>query len=164
MTKSLPYRVIATFLALPLSAAFAQSAPTGEEAALLAADIRQRQAIGRGDVEAMAALTHPSFHANAPSNRVLTREQVLSMIKSGAIAAQRFERTLEAVTITGNVGVIMGNEVILPTADSAPGKAFGLKSLKRRFTNVYIRDGGSWRLLARHANVVAKPEAVATTR
>lgn len=164
MTRSLPYRVIVAFLALPVSAALAQSAPADQEAALRAVDARQTQAIVRGDAKAMSALLHPSFRVNAPSNRVLQREQVLSMIKSGEIGAKSFERTPESVAITGNVGVVMGREVITPTPASEAGKTFGVKPLNRRYTNVYLREGGTWRLLARHTNVMTKPESVAKAR
>ena len=82
------------------------------------------------------------------------RDQVLAMIKSGAIAAKSFERTPESVTITGNVGVVMGSERFTPTATSESGRLFGVKPLTRRYTNVYLREAGKWRFLARHANVV----------
>lgn len=124
------------------------------EAELRAIDAQQRAAITAGDVRAMEALSHPDLMVNAPSNRVLTRAQVLAMMKSGAIAAERFERTPERVTITGDVAVVMGSERLVPTATSESGRLFGTKPLNRRYTNIYLRENGRWRFLARHANVV----------
>jgi hypothetical protein len=151
-------RLAAVALAFACAApSLAQSTST-LEAELRALDAAQRAAIVAGDARAMEALSHRNLRVNAPSNRVMTREEVLAMIKSGAIAAERFERTPESVTITGDVGVVMGSERIVPTATSESGRLFGVKPLDRRYTNVYLREGGKWRFLARHANVVLPRE------
>ena len=144
---------IAVALACAAVPSFAQSNDK-LEAELRAIDAGQRAAILGGDARAMEALMHRNYRVNAPSNRVLTRDQVLAMIKSGAIAAKSFERTPESVTITGNVGVVMGSERFTPTATSESGRRFGVKPLTRRYTNIYLREAGKWRFLARHANVV----------
>ena len=54
----------------------------------------------------------------------------------------------------GAVAVVMGHEVIFPGATSEQARMYGQKPLNRRYTNVYIRAGGAWRHLARHANIV----------
>lgn len=44
------------------------------------------------DVAAMTALVHPDMKINAPTNRILGRDQFLAMMASGAIAAEDFTR------------------------------------------------------------------------
>lgn len=93
---------------------------------------------------------------NAPVNRVLTREQLLARLRNGEIAAERFERFPETIRITGNLGVVMGRETFTPVSSSELGRIYGSVTLQRRYTNVYIRERGRWRWLARHAHVVPR--------
>jgi len=132
----------------------AGAANASDEASLRAAAAAQLQAGSTGDVEAMAAIQHPDYLGNAPNNRVVDGATVRSMMASGAIASERFERVIERAAITGNIGVVMGRESVLPTTRSVSGQMFEANELQRRFTNIFVWQGGQWRLLARHANVV----------
>lgn len=126
----------------------------GREAVLAKLDLQQKDMVAKADVDGLAALSAPGLTINAPTGRVLTREQFLAMMRSGHIGAENFERTVESVTVSGNVGVVMGGEVFTPTAQSELGRTYGAVPLKRRYTNIYVREGGAWRWFARHANVV----------
>lgn len=123
-------------------------------AALAALDARQKDMVARADTDALAALAAPNLRINAPTGRVLTRDQFLAMMRDGRIGAEAFSRTVEDVSVSGSVGVVMGHEVFTPTAASELGRTYGARPLKRRYTNVYVRDHGRWLWLARHANVV----------
>jgi len=141
----------------PRQGAPAYVARSSEEAALLAVDARQRAAVANVDLAAIAAISHPHLRVNAPTNRILTRESLVAMVANGEIRNEVFERTPEDVQITGDVGVVMGREVVFPGAASEQARVFGQRTLTRRYTNVYLREGGQWRHLARHANVTAAP-------
>jgi hypothetical protein len=143
--------------ALLLTRCASAPAPLPDEAGLRAVDERQRQVVLARDVEGLKPLLHPALRVNAPSNHILTREQLLAMVGRGDIAAESFERVAEQVTITGELGVVMGHETFTPVASSELGRLYGARLLRRRYTNVYLREAGSWRLLARHANVVCEP-------
>jgi hypothetical protein len=129
-------------------------AHNADEAALLAADARQRDAVAAADGKAIAAGAHPNLRVNAPSNRILSRDDLIRMVKSGEIRNEIFERTPEAVVITGDVGVVMGHERVYPGAASEQARMYGQRSLDRRYTNIYVKQGNAWLHLARHANVV----------
>lgn len=128
----------------------------GEEAALARLDMAQKEMVGRADVTALATLSAPELTINAPTGRILTREQFLAMMRDGRIGAEDFDRTIESVTVSGDVGVVMGREVFTPTQQSELGQRYGAVPLNRRYTNIYRRDHGRWMWLARHANVVTK--------
>jgi hypothetical protein len=128
-----------------------------DEAKLLAADARQRAAVADVNLKDIAAISHPNLRVNAPNNRILTREDLISMVGSGEIKNEIFERTPEGVTITQDVGVIMGREVVYPGAASEQARMYGRRTLNRRYTNIYLRVGVNWLHLARHANVVSTP-------
>ena len=129
-------------------------ARTPDEAAVLAADARQRAAVADVDVAAIAAIAHPNLRVNAPSNRILTREDLIAMVGSGEIRNEVFERVPETVIVTGDIAVVMGRELVFPGARSEQARLYGSRTLHRRYTNVYLREAGVWRHLARHANVV----------
>ena len=129
------------------------------EASLRAADAKQMRIIVEQDAKAQDEFMHPNYILNGPSNRVLRKQVLVDMLSRGQMASEHFERTIEGVAITGNVGIIMGSESVKPSPTSELGQKYGSKTLNRRFTNVFLFEGGTWRFLARQASVVE-----ATTR
>lgn len=125
-----------------------------DEAAVLAADARQRDSVANVDVAAIRAGAHANLRVNAPNNRILSLDDLARMVASGEIRNEVFERVPEQVIVTGDVAVVMGRELVYPGAASEQARMYGRRSLHRRYTNIYLRDGGEWRHLARHANVV----------
>jgi len=128
----------------------------GSEATLAHLDMQQKAMVGRADVEGLAALSAPDLTINAPTGRVLTREQFLAMMRDGRIGAEDFERTIESVKVSGDVAIVMGSEVFTPTPQSELGRTYGAVPLYRRYTNIYQLIHGRWMWLARHANVVTR--------
>nr|MBA3835377.1 nuclear transport factor 2 family protein [Sphingomonas sp.] len=84
------------------------SATAVSEGSLRAADDLQRAAVVAGDVQAVRAMMHPQYRVNAPTNRVMTREEILSMFEGGLIAAEPVERIVEAAVVSGTTGLVMG--------------------------------------------------------
>ncbi|HET7709683.1 MAG TPA: nuclear transport factor 2 family protein [Sphingomicrobium sp.] len=125
------------------------------DASLRAADAEQMRIIVDGDARAQRELMHPNYMVNAPANRVLVKAQVVAMLDSGQIGSDNFRRTIERTAITRNVGIVMGDETVIPAPDSALGRLHPGKTLRRRFTNVFLWEGGKWLFLARQASVVA---------
>lgn len=132
---------------------------SADERSVLAADAQQRLAVESVNIMAIGEISHPHLRVNAPNNRILTREDLMRMVASGEIRNEVFERIPEDVIITGDVGVVMGREVVFPGATSEQARMYGRKTLNRRYTNIYIRSGEGWRHLARHANII--PDASA---
>ena len=124
------------------------------DSSLRAADAEQMRIIVEGDAKAQSTFMHPNYMVNGPSNRVLRKPVLVAMLARGEMASDRFERTIEGTAITGNVGIVMGSEVVRPGVGSELAQRFGNRDLKRRFTNVFVFDGGAWRFLARQASVV----------
>jgi hypothetical protein len=127
------------------------------EASLRAADAEQMRIIVEGDAEAQEAFMHENYVINGPANRVLRKPVLVEMLAQGKMASDRFERVVEGVAITGNVGVVMGSEIVRPGAGSQLHEKFGDRDLQRRFTNVFLFEDGRWRFLARQATVVEPP-------
>lgn len=125
------------------------------ESSLRAADAEQMRIIVEADAEAQQEFMHPNYIINGPMNRVLSKNTVVEMLAHGKIGSDHFEREIEGIAITGNVGIVMGREVVHPTAASELGIRHGDKLLNRRFTNVFLFEDGKWRFLARQASIVS---------
>lgn len=132
--------------------------PAPDETSLRAADEMQRRAVVAGDIELVASIMHPKYRVNAPTNRVLTGEQILSMFEQGMITAEPVERIVEAAVVSGTTGLVMGRETLVPPPGSQLARTFGDGPLLRRFTNVYSFENGKWWFLARHFSQA--PESV----
>lgn len=141
-------------LAVLSSPAMSLEATTADERALLAADRAQRDAVASGKPAAVVAISHPDLRINAPSNRILTRDMLAAMVLSGEIRNDVFERTPESVTVTHNLGVVMGSETVQSPPTTEQARLYGTKELKRRYTNVYLLTRGKWLHIARHANLI----------
>lgn len=133
----------------------ASDAATSGEAGLRAADREHARILIERDAAAQRALIHPNFVQNGPTDRVLRRRQAVDRLAADAPTVDRFERSVEGVTITGDVGVVTGSELLSP-APGAEDPALDPRSvIERRFTNVYLFEDGRWRMLARQVTPVA---------
>lgn len=124
------------------------------EESLRAIDQEQRRLVGAGDAVGLEKILHPNMVINGPDGRVVTREMFLESTRSGAVSKQSFERVPEAVRITGNIGVLVGHENIVAAPGSRDFAKFGKTPFQRRYTNVFLFEGGRWLFLARQASVV----------
>ena len=48
----------------------------------------------------------------------------------------------------------MGLEIVQPLDDAPSAGLVAGQPIKRRFTNIWKNEGGTWRLFLRHANVI----------
>lgn len=148
-TVSFGLTMVALFAAEPVAAL----QPT--EANLRAADAEQMRIIVEGDAKAQQRFMHPNYLLNGPANAVKRRPELVAMLARGDIASERFTRNVEGTAITGNVGIVMGSEVVTPAPNSNLGRLYPGQTLRRRYTNVFIWERGKWRFLARQASIVA---------
>jgi hypothetical protein len=154
LTKLIQCNLLVYFLPLLLVTLPVAAAIQPNEASLRAADAEELQNVLTGDANAMRSLMHPNYMVNSPVNQVVRKDQLIKLLSEGKIASESIERTIEATAITGNVGIVMGRETVIPKPNSELGLAHGVKTLERRFTNVFVFDQGNWRLLARQSTVI----------
>ena len=119
------------------------------------AEIRSREqaevsAILAGDKEALSTIWAPDFMVNNPSNTVLkSREEVFQRMDQGIIRYSAYTRQIEGMVFLDGMVIVMGEETVMPFG-VAPMAG---KTVKRRYTNVWIETEGKWIIQARHANV-----------
>jgi len=110
-------------------------------------DLDQSRYVQAANGHAVAALIHPSYTAHLPNGRLADRAQTLALVDSGTLARERHQRIQERVLIAGDTGVVIGIDRL---EEPPPLAQHGERT--RRYTNVYVRENGRWRLLARHFN------------
>jgi ketosteroid isomerase-like protein len=110
---------------------------------------QSRVAFLAGDVETLDRLWADGFLVNSPLNMVNERAGVLALLQSGRIRHTSLEVEIERISLYGDVLVVMGNDAITDQPDGAV--------THRRFTNIWQRQDGRWRMIARHAQRVIRP-------
>ena len=152
MTK----RTITTLLLLlgcvtTYAGAQAPGRDSAAEATVRALDDRERLAALNQDYAALERLWSEHFMVNAPSNQILpNRSAVLDWFRKGMTTRSSFERSIEQVRVDGDIAIVMGVETLTPIGN-APQAG---QTVRRRFTNIWKKEGATWRLWARHANVI----------
>ncbi len=146
--------LFAMLLASPAAPAQAPDPDAALEAEIRKLDLAHAEAIFRGDARALDALMDDEVTVNHPTGRIVKEKQeLLALIDRGVIRYTAFERHPERFLFYPGMVVVMGGEVVVP----APGAPNAGKRLERRYTNVWMKRGGAWRLAFRHANNVCPP-------
>lgn len=109
-------------------------------------DLAHADAVLRGDLPALDKLWTEDFKVNNPFNQIDKADR----IRTGAVTYSSFTREPETVLIHGNTVIVMGREIVVPKGDSPDS---GI-TINRRYTNIWMRRSGNWRLVARHASVI----------
>jgi ketosteroid isomerase-like protein len=114
-------------------------------------DLAHADAILRRDAEALNQLLAEDVTTNHPTNKVVKeREGIFALIRRGVINYSSFVREPEAFLFHQNMVVVMGHETLVPAGD-APEAG---KTIRRRYTNVWMKRKGKWQLAVRHAHII----------
>ena len=93
-----------------------------------------------------------SVKNNPRSGLTLGSAGVIGAGRSGIIDYYSFDRNIESVQIYGKTAIVMGNEVVV-TKNHDGGPA---NTIRRRYTNVWMKIGKNWQIVARHANIICQ--------
>jgi ketosteroid isomerase-like protein len=116
-------------------------------------DIEVKDAVLRSDVTALEKLWAEDFTVNNPNNQISRgRKEVLDRVRAGLIKYSSYVQEIESVGLYGDTVIVMGLEVVTPIGE-APGAG---RTLRRRYTNIWMKRSGKWLLSARHANVICQ--------
>ena len=116
-------------------------------------EIEETNAVLRSDVTALEKLWAEDFTVNNPNNQISRgRKEVLDRVRSGLIKYSSFSREIEQVSFYDNMVIVMGLEVVTPIGN-APRAG---QTVRRRFTNIWMKRKGNWLLAVRHANVICQ--------
>jgi hypothetical protein len=116
---------------------------------MTALEDEHRRAFVARDIARLDALWSDALLVNSPINRVHHKWQVLELLKAGTIAHSSFDAHIETVERREDLVIVMGSERVI----NVPGTP----AFHRRFTNVWRSEGGTLRMIVRHANIVPAP-------
>ena len=131
-----------------LGSAFSQNP---EETTIRKLEGAQSEAIIKKDTTALYKIFSPDFVVNAPTNKITTLQQLKHLIQSGEFDMEVFERVTERVTFNNNIAIAMDNEILHPSG-KMPNAG---KTVKRRYTNIWMKTNGTWQLVARQATIIS---------
>lgn len=115
---------------------------------------QERIGVLNRDTAALLQVWSEQLIVNTPSNQISSdRGAVLNLMRQGLINYSVFERRIERVRVDGDIAIVMGGETIQPIGN-APQAG---QTVHRRFTHIWKKETGSWRLVARHANTITRP-------
>jgi hypothetical protein len=117
-------------------------------AAAIELEREQTHAFLERDIARLDELWSDALVVNSPMNRVLEKGKVLELLGAGVIAHHTYDVEIDAVRETDNTLVVMGSDRVTMKPDSP--------LLHRRFTNVWMREGGRWRMFARQASLTTE--------
>jgi ketosteroid isomerase-like protein len=115
------------------------------DAAARAAELDRREAgaMASSDTAPLAAIWSDRLVVTPPSGPPVGKPAVLELVERGLLAHREVVREVEHVIDQGTVLVSVGLERVVPGEGLPQG---------RRYTHVWGRESGSWRLVARHAS------------
>jgi ketosteroid isomerase-like protein len=127
-----------------------------DEEAVRSLDDQERTAALKRDVPALERLWSEQFTVNAPNNQVVSGKRAVleTFVHSGVINFASFVRDIEFIHVDSDFAIIMGLETLQPRSDAPSVGLVAGQMVKRRFTNIWKKEAGTWRLFARHANVI----------
>ena len=99
--------------------------------------------LDKSDTTALRKVWSKDYIVNNPAGKIITGEDIIGFIRNG----QRFpayQRVIEKIVFSGNNAIVMGKEISQPKSDKD-------QPITRRFTNIWIKEKKSWKLLARQA-------------
>ena len=111
-------------------------------------DLAHADAVLRGDLAALDKLWTKDFKVNNPFNEIDKADR----IRTGAVTYSSFVREPESILVHGDTVIVMGSETVVPKGNSPDAG----KTIRRRYTNIWMKRNGKWRLIARHASVICQ--------
>jgi ketosteroid isomerase-like protein len=102
------------------------------------------------DTVTLKKLWDKDYIVNNPENKIIQAtpnpadRPVLQKSRSS------FTREVEKILINGDIAISMGNETVVSITNQSE------QAVKRRYTNIWMKKGDAWKLVARHANVICQ--------
>lgn len=105
------------------------------------------QAILAKDTVVLKKLWDKDYIVHNPANKIVLANA--NPVNRPVLQNERtsFTRTVEKITIRGDIVFSMGSETVAPA---------GGQTVKRRYTNIWMKVDDTWKLVARHANEICQ--------
>jgi|SRR6185312_2430142 len=109
------------------------------------------EAILNQDLPAFFNFFASGFVATNPMNKIATKDEVFEIFRKGLAGnVSSFKADIEKITFVNGIAIVMGLETLQPKGASMHAG----KTVSRRFTNVWIKNGDAWKITARQATII----------
>ena len=88
---------------------------------------------------------------NAASNNVIGMQTAMKALRQGYIHYSSYQQEIDTIRVFENIGIVMGLEIMKPVG--LTGNAG--KTVKRRFTDVWMYKNQKWKMIARQATNIS---------
>ena len=88
---------------------------------------------------------------NAPSNAVVDMKMAMKALRLGYIHYSSYEQQIDTIKVIEDIGIVMGLEIMKPIGLTANAG----KTVKRRFTDVWMYRNKEWQIIARQATNIS---------
>lgn len=132
------------FLILTIISYYYSSAQSSDELEIKKAETTWSEALVKYDTLTLQKLWSADYVINNPMGKIVTGKEILNAMKAG-VRYQAYEKTIDRITFIDNIAVVMGKESLLDKPMQLT------QSTVRRFTDIWMKKGGEWKLIARQA-------------
>jgi len=147
MKNVMPLALISLFVLITVNSSTQQT----DEATIRKLENAEREAILKGDTTMLSELMSTQIVVQNPENAIVDFKKIMSRIKDGKINYFSFERRIDNIAFVGNIAIVMGLETLIPQGDTPNAK----KTVKRRFTNIWMKEKDIWKLTVRQATIIS---------
>ena len=112
----------------------------------------EAQAVVSKDTATILKLWDKDYVVNSPQNKIVFAGKTAADRPVMQRARASYTKEVEQIIIRGNFVFSMGGETIVPAGDDPHAGQI----VKRRYTNIWEKQEGGWKLVARHANIICQ--------
>jgi hypothetical protein len=109
----------------------------------------------RMDIPAQERFLPDDFVVTNPFGMFIAKPQVIERLRADIIKYSRYEREYDYFRRYGDTMMVVGTETVVPTPDAKRPDAG--KTIRRRFTEVWVQRDGTWQKVVRHASNAPQP-------
>jgi len=120
------------------------------ESELKLLNAQEVEALLHSDLRTLGRLWSDDFVVTNPLNKFVNKQQVVGLIESNTLAFTSYYRQIEYARAYGDTAIVAGSETVV-WAGKMPNAG---RTSHLRFTAVWVKQGGRWQEVARHANIV----------
>lgn len=149
MSQTLKLLIFLLFLSLFTASVFAQSKPSKDELAVLAANAAFDKAVISGDVEAYSRVVADDFHFTGTDGEVSSKAQEIEKLKARKVKILSGNSSGVIAKIYGKTAVVTGR------FDARFVDAKGTEhTFAERYTAVFVKRGSAWQMVAEQATEI----------
>lgn len=150
LTSCLAVWIVATVLIQDPPGKSREPADTADTMELSRLEIVWNSAHIRGDAEALDRLWSDDLVVTVTNMPVMTKPDAIGFLRSGRMRFQRYETSDIRIRLYGDAAVVTGR---LERTRTINGREI---DDNWRFTKMYVREAGRWKVVAWHASTIAR--------